>query len=375
MRKKRQQLGNSARWVVKIGSALITSEHQGLNRDAIRDWAQQIAHLRRRGKEIILVSSGAVAEGMSRLGWKKRPRALYELQAAAATGQMGLVQAYESNFQSHDLRSAQVLLTHDDLRDRRRYLNARSTLCTLLRLGVIPVVNENDTVAIDEIRFGDNDSLAALVANLVEAHLLVILTDQTGLYDRNPEKCSDARLIEYAHAEDSSLNQVAGPSASELGRGGMVTKVSAARRASRSGTATFIACGREPTVLERIAQGEQTGTLLLPADEPLAARKRWIANQLMVRGTLTLDAGAAQVIRQSGRSLLAVGVTHVMGKFRRGDMVVCLDLEGREVGRGLTNYDANETARIKGRPSRDIERILGYVDEPELIHRDNLVLT
>jgi glutamate 5-kinase len=375
MRRKRQQLGNSTRWVVKIGSALITSEHQGLNREAIRNWAQQIARLHGRGKEIILVSSGAVAEGMSRLCWKKRPHALYELQAAAATGQMGLVQAYESNFQSHGLHSAQVLLTHDDLRDRRRYLNARSTLCTLLRLGVIPVVNENDTVAIDEIRFGDNDSLAALVANLVEAHLLVILTDQRGLYDRNPEKYSDARLIEFAHAEDSSLNQAAGPSANELSRGGMVTKVSAARRASRSGTATFIACGREPTVLERIAQGEQTGTLLLPADEPLAARKRWIANQLMIRGTLTLDAGAAQVIRQSGRSLLAVGVTHVTGQFRRGDMVVCLDLEGREVGRGLTNYDANETARIKGRPSCDIERILGYVDEPELIHRDNLVLT
>jgi glutamate 5-kinase len=375
MRKKRQQLGNSTRWVVKIGSALITSEHQGLNREAIRDWGQQIARLHGRGKKIILVSSGAVAEGMSRLGWKKRPHALYELQAAAATGQMGLVQAYESNFQSHGLHSAQVLLTHDDLRDRRRYLNARSTLCTLLRLGVIPVVNENDTVAIDEIRFGDNDSLAALVANLVEAHLLVILTDQRGLYDRNPEKYSDARLIEFAHAEDSSLNQAAGPSANELSRGGMVTKVSAGRRASRSGTATFIACGREPAVLERIAQGEQTGTLLLPTDEPLAARKRWIANQLMVRGTLTLDAGAAQVIRQSGRSLLAVGVTHVTGKFRRGDMVMCLDLEGREVGRGLTNYDANETARIKGRPSCDIEHILGYVDEPELIHRDNLVLT
>jgi glutamate 5-kinase len=375
MRKKRQQLGNSTRWVVKIGSALLTSEHQGLNREAIGDWAQQIVRLRGRGKEIILVSSGAVAEGMCRLGWKKRPHALYELQAAAATGQMGLVQAYESNFQSRGLHSAQVLLTHDDLRDRRRYLNARSTLCTLLRLGVIPVVNENDTVAIDEIRFGDNDSLAALVANLVEAHLLVILTDQMGLYDRNPVKCSDARLIEFALAEDSSLNQAAGPSAHELGRGGMVTKVSAARLASRSGTATFIACGREPGVLERIAQGERTGTLLLPAEEPLAARKRWIANQLMVRGTLTLDAGAAQVIRQSGRSLLAVGVTHVTGKFRRGDMVACLDLEGREVGRGLTNYDANETARIKGRPSRDIERILGYVDEPELIHRDNLVLT
>ncbi len=370
----RQRLGNSARWVIKIGSSLITNDGRGLNISAISDWARQIAHLRLAGKVIVLVSSGAVAEGMSRLGLKKRPHALHALQASAATGQMGLVQAYESHFQQHGLHSAQVLLTHDDLQDRRRYINARSTLRTLLEWGVIPVVNENDTVATEEIRFGDNDSLAALVTNLVEAQLLVILTDQAGLYDRDPLTDDNPRLIEFAQASDQALDKAAGPSAGEFGRGGMITKVSAARRAARSGAATLIVPGRAPRLFELIAEGKPLGTLLLPKDPPLAARKQWIANQLRARGTLTLDAGAARVIRESGGSLLPVGVIHVEGRFSRGDMVACLNSEGREVGRGLVNYDATEATKIKGHPSHEIEAILGYVDEPELIHRDNLVL-
>ena len=371
----RQRFGNSPRWVVKIGSALVTNDGRGLNRPAISDWAHQIARLRAAGKQIVLVSSGAVAEGMSRLGWGRRPHALYALQAAAATGQMGLVEAYESNFQKHGIHSAQILLTHEDLRDRCRYLNARSTLQKLLTLGVIPVVNENDTVATEEIRFGDNDTLAALVANLVEAQLLVILTDQAGLYDRDPRIHNNGKLIESALAEDQALDEAAGPSTAALGLGGMVTKVTAARLASRSGTATLIVNGREIGILEQIASGEALGTLLLPRDEPLTARKRWIANQLKISGTLTLDAGAVRVLRESGRSLLPVGVTHVKGIFKRGEMVVCLDPIGREVGRGLVNYNAEEAEKIKGRPSHEIEFILGYVDEPELIHRDNLVLT
>ena len=367
-------LGKATRWVVKVGSSLITAEGRGLNRDAIADWANQIARLRQAGKEIVLVSSGAVAEGMARLGWTKRPRALYELQAAAAVGQMGLVQAYESHFQSHGLRSAQVLLTHEDLRDRRRYLNARSTFCQLLRLGVIPVVNENDTVATDEIRMGDNDTLASLVANLVEAQLLVILTDQVGLHDGDPRKRADSQLIEEASVTDASLDQAAGPSFGELGRGGMLTKVSAARRAARSGAATVIGCGKQSNVLEKLAEGRAIGTLLRPAHGPLAARKQWLANQLKVSGKLMLDAGAAKVIRESGSSLLPIGVTEVEGSFVRGEVVACLGPDGHEVARGLVNYDADEARKIQGKPSGQIEHLLGYVDEPELIHRDNLVL-
>ena len=370
----RHQLGRSPRWVVKIGSSLVTREGHGLNQQAIGDWAHQIARLREAGKEIVLVSSGAVAQGMNRLGWSRRPHALYELQAAAAVGQMGLVQAYESNFQKHGIHSAQVLLTHDDLRDRRRYLNARSTLRRLLKLGVIPVVNENDTVATDEIRFGDNDTLASMVANLVEATLLVILTDQPGLYDRDPHQHSDVRLIDVMQTTDRKLDQAAGPSAGELGRGGMITKVSAARRAARSGTATLIVSGHEPSVLERISSDSQLGTLLLPSNEPLVARKQWLANQLKVSGKLTLDAGAVRVLQESGSSLLPVGVTRVEGHFMRGEVVACLDPAGREVARGLVNYDASEARQIRGLLSTEIEKCIGYVDEPELIHRDNLVL-
>lgn len=372
--KSRQALGRSKRWIVKIGSALLTNDGRGLDRAAIEAWVEQLAQLRLQGLELILVSSGAVAEGMNRLGWSRRPHAIHELQAAAAVGQMGLVQAYESCFQRHGLHTAQVLLTHEDLADRSRYLNARSTLRTLLRLGVVPVVNENDTVATDEIRFGDNDTLAALVANLVEGDLLVILTDQAGLYDCDPRQHPDACLVPEAQAGDVRLETMAGAAGGGLGRGGMLTKVRAAARAARSGTSTIIASGREAQVLNRIAAGEAVGTLLGANKEPLAARKQWLAGQLKVQGRLHLDAGAVRVLREAGRSLLPVGVTEVDGDFERGELVACVGPDGMEVARGLVNYSAEESRRIMGQPSERIEQLLGYVDEPELIHRDDFVL-
>ncbi len=372
--KNRQALGKSRRWVVKVGSALLTNEGRGLDYEAIGRWVEQITDLRRNGVEVVLVSSGAVAEGMKRLGWKKRPHALYELQAAAAVGQMGLVQAYESRFKQFELHTAQVLLTHDDLADRQRYLNARSTLRALLRLGVVPVVNENDTVAVEEIRFGDNDTLAALVSNLVESDLLVILTDQAGMFERDPRQDPNAQLIREARAGDPELERMAGGGGGALGRGGMLTKVRAAARAARSGTATIIAWGREPRVLARIAEGEEIGTLLVSARGPVAARKQWLASQLQLRGRLVLDMGAVRVLREAGRSLLPVGVTAVEGEFERGEVVACVDPDGKEVARGLVNYSAEEARRIMRQPSDRIEELLGYVDEPELVHRDNLVL-
>lgn len=374
MPKTRAQLATSPRWVVKIGSSLITDDGRGLDHAAIAGWAEQIAALRAAGREVVLVSSGAVAEGMNRMGWRRRPSALHELQAAAAVGQAGLVQAYETHFQRHGLHAAQVLLTHEDLADRRRYLNARSTLRTLLDLGAVPVVNENDTVATEEIRFGDNDTLGALVANLVVADLFVILTDQQGLYDRDPRRHPEARLINEAPASDPRLLGYAGGAGTQYGRGGMITKVTAARRAARSGAATLILCGREPGVLQRVAAGEALGSLLLPDKEPLVARKQWIASQLKVKGSLRLDAGASRVIREAGRSLLPVGVTEVIGQFRRGEVVSCLSDTGEEIARGLVNYSAEEARKIRGQPTDAIEGILGYVDEPELIHRDNLVI-
>ena len=371
---RRQQLAQTKRWVVKIGSALLTNDGRGLNLDGISAWVEQMAILRKRGIEVVLVSSGAVAEGMARLGWKKRPQALHELQAAAAVGQMGLVQAYESRFKNFGLHTAQILLTHDDLSNRMRYLNARSALRTLLELGVVPVVNENDTVVTDEIRFGDNDTLAALVANLVEADLLVILTDQSGMYDKDPRNNPDAKLLHEVQASDPALESMAGGSAGALGRGGMLTKVRAARLAARSGTGTVIAYGREDQVLERVFGGELLGTLFTPDLEPMVARKRWLAGHLQLRGKLTLDAGAVRVLRESGRSLLAVGVKAVEGRFLRGEMVSCIDEQGREVARGLVNYSAEETAKLMGQPTSRIQELIGYVDEEELIHRDNLIL-
>lgn len=370
----RAEFAATRRIIVKIGSALLTGGGRGLDSARIAEWVAQIAEIRRQGRDAVLVSSGSVAEGMCRLGWKTRPHALHELQAAASVGQMGLVQTYESLFQKHGLQTAQVLLTHDDLSNRQRYLNARSTLLTLLGLGVVPVINENDTVATDEIRFGDNDTLAALVANLLDADLLVILTDQSGLFDRDPTLDPGAKLVSQASINDPGLGGMVGESRSGLGRGGMITKLRAARLASRSGAATIIASGREPAVLLRVVQGEELGSFLVPDVSPLLARKRWLAGQLKPKGRLHLDDGAVRVLRESGRSLLPIGVTAVAGEFSRGDLVACFDGEGVEVARGLVNYGAEETRRIMRQPSSRIEQILGYLDEPELIHRDNLVL-
>jgi glutamate 5-kinase len=367
-------LASAATLVVKVGSSLVTAEGRGLDTGAIAGWAAQIARLRAIGRRCVLVSSGAIAEGMRRLGWSRRPRAVHELQAAAAVGQMGLVQCYENCFREHRLSSAQVLLTHADLADRERYLNARSTLRTLLALGVIPVINENDTVVTEEIRFGDNDTLAALVTNLIEADALVILTDQEGLYDADPRRNAAARLIPQARAGDPRLEAIAGGTGTALGRGGMISKVLAARRAARSGAHTVIASGTEPDVLVRLAQGEPIGTLLVADTVPLAARKQWLADHLSVAGRLALDAGAVRALVRDGKSLLPIGVREVRGEFARGAVVACDDPEGREIARGLANYSAAETRQIMGRPSSEIEAILGYVDEPELIHRDNLVL-
>jgi glutamate 5-kinase len=361
------------RWVIKIGSALATNEGEGLNIGAIATWVADAAELWGQGREIVLVTSGAVAEGVARLGWKKRPHVLHELQAAAAVGQMGLVQAYDSSFKSHGIRTAQLLLTHDDVANRQRYLNARSTLRSLLALRVIPLINENDTVATDEIKFGDNDTLGGLVANLIEANALVILTDQAGLYDKEPRRHPDARLISEAQAGDPALEPMAGESG-VWGRGGMRTKLRAATLAARSGAATIIASGREPRVITRVAAGELLGTYLRPAQETLAARKQWLASGLMVQGRLRLDAGAVRVLREQGRSLLAVGVKEVEGEFSRGALVACVDPEGREVARGLVNYSASEARAIKGLPSDRIEAVLGFADDQELIHRDNLVV-
>jgi glutamate 5-kinase len=360
--------------VVKVGSSLVTNDGNGLDQAAIAGWATQIAALAQQGKQIVLVSSGAVAEGMQRLGWKKRPTAVNELQAAAAVGQMGLVQMYESCFSQHGLHTAQVLLTHDDLADRKRYLNARSTLRTLLDMKVIPIINENDTVVTDEIRFGDNDTLGSLVANLIEADTLVILTDQQGLYTADPRRNPDATFVNHATAGDPALEQMAGGAGSTVGTGGMLTKILAAKRAARSGAHTVIASGREKNVLVRLSAGEAVGTHLEAAQMKTAARKQWLADHLRTSGKLVLDAGAVKVLKLEGKSLLPIGVTAVEGNFERGDVVACVDADGKEVARGLVNYTASEAARIMRKASSEIESILGYVDEAELIHRDNLIL-
>ena len=372
---RRQRLTSARRWVVKVGSSLLTNHGQGINRELIASWAEQIHELCGQGIEVVLVSSGAVSEGVLRLGWKRRPTALYELQAAAAVGQMGLIKLYEDNFGRFGMHTAQILLTHDDLVNRQRYLNARSTLKTLLGLGVVPIVNENDTVAVEEIRLGDNDTLAGLVANLIEADLLVLLTDQSGMYDKDPRSHDDAVRIDMAKAGDPELERMAsGGSAGAWGRGGMLTKVRAAQRAARSGTATLIAAGTEDDILLKVLRGDADGTMILPGQPPLLARKRWLAGQLQVQGRLVVDDGAVSALKDSGKSLLPVGVRGVHGEFLRGDLVSCQDLSGREVARGLVNYPSEDARRIMGLSSRGIEAGIGYVDEPELIHRDNLVL-
>lgn len=370
----RNGLRQTSRWVVKIGSALVTQSGRGLDHARMEAWASQIAALRAAGHEVVLVSSGAVAEGLVRLGLHRRPEAVPELQAAAAVGQMGLIQAWERAFARHGLPTALILLTHEDLSDRTRYLNARAAVRTLLRHGVVPVVNENDTVATDEIRFGDNDTLGALVTNLIEAEALVLLTDQAGLRERDPRLDPQAPRVAAAYASDPGLDAMAGTGAGHLGRGGMFTKLRAARMASRSGALTVIADGREAEVLQQVAAGHSIGTLLLPETERLAARKRWIAGQLQTRGTLLLDAGAVRALQHQGRSLLPVGVVAVRGQFARGDVVACLDPSGREVARGLVNYEATEARRLCGRSSAEMTALLGYGGEPEMVHRDNLVL-
>lgn len=370
---ERQRLTRNRRIVVKIGSALLTNDGQGLDVAAIQGWVDQMAELRCQGKDILLVTSGSVAEGMVRLGWKKRPSSIHELQAAAAVGQMGLIQTWESAFKNRGLNSAQVLLTHDDLSNRKRYLNARSALQTLLDLGVVPIINENDTVVTDEIRFGDNDTLGALVANLLEAETLVLLTDQPGLYDADPRKNPAAQLIPEGRAQDPALLAVAGDGGA-LGRGGMFTKVSAARLAARSGARTVILGGRTENALTRLFAGEELGTLLLPDDEPITARKRWLAGHLQEKGVLVLDAGAVKALQKGGKSLLPVGIKEVRGHFMRGELVVCVDEKERALAKGLVNYSAEEARILAGQPSQRIEELLGYIETPELIHRDNLVV-
>ena len=366
---------NAKRIVVKVGSSLVTNEGRGLDAEAIGQWSEQLAALAKGGREVIMVSSGAIAEGMKRLGWVTRPKAIHELQAAAAVGQMGLVQMYETKLRENGIGSAQVLLTHADLADRERYLNARSTLLTLLSLGVVPVINENDTVVNDEIKFGDNDTLGALVANLVEADALIILTDQKGLYTADPRKDPSARFVDVGKAGDAALEAMAGGAGSSIGSGGMITKILAAKRAAGSGASTIIAWGREPSVLLRLTQGEAIGTLLVAQTAKNQARKQWMADHLQMRGSVTVDAGAAAKVAGEGKSLLPIGMTAVQGEFSRGDVIAVLSTDGVEMARGLSNYSSAEARLICRKSSSEFERLLGYTGEPEMVHRTNLVLT
>ena len=375
----RSVIADAKRLVVKVGSSLVTNDGRGLDDVAIARWAQQIAALRHGGdgrspKQVVLVSSGAIAEGMQRLGWARRPKAIDELQAAAAVGQMGLAQVYETRFAEHGVRTAQILLTHADLADRERYLNARTTLLTLLRLGVVPIINENDTVVADEIKFGDNDTLGALVTNLIDGDALVILTDQSGLYTADPRKNPDAEFVHEAEAGDERLEAMAGGAGTNIGRGGMLTKILAAKRAATSGAHTVIASGREADVLVRLAGGEAIGTQLVARTAVLTARKQWMADHLQVRGRVVIDAGACKKLVEEGKSLLPIGVIDVEGTFARGEVIACVDEAGHEVARGLSNYSASEARLIRRHPSSDIEQVLGFANEPELIHRDNLIL-
>ena len=368
-------LRNARRIVVKVGSSLVTNEGRGLDAEAIGQWSEQLAALVKDGREVIMVSSGAIAEGMKRLGWHTRPKAIHELQAAAAVGQMGLVQMYETKLRENGIGSAQVLLTHADLADRERYLNARSTLLTLLQLGIVPVINENDTVVNDEIKFGDNDTLGALVANLVEADALIILTDQKGLYTADPRKDPDARFVHEAKAGDMALEAMAGGAGSSIGRGGMITKILAAKRAAGSGASTVIAWGREPQALIRLTQGEAIGTLLVAQTQKMQARKQWMADHLQLRGAVTVDPGAASMVQGGGKSLLPIGMTAVQGDFSRGDVIAIKDASGFEIARGLANYSSSEARLICRKMSSEFEKLLGYTGEAEMVHRTNLILS
>lgn len=373
-KRDRSILTRSTRWVIKIGTSLLTDAQAGLRQDVVESLVQQVCQLLHQGMQVVLVSSGSVGEGMRRLGWEKRPEKVHLVQAAAAIGQIGLVHSYEAAFSQRGVHSAQILLTHADLASRQRYLNARNTMRELLDLGVVPIVNENDAVVNEEIRFGDNDTLGALAANLIDAECLILLTDQQGLFDINPRHTDRAQLVRYGEADDLSLLDLAGE-AGEGGRGGMITKVEAARKASRSGSYTIIASGQENKVLLRLRAGEEMGTLLAPGKERIAARKQWLAGQLRSNGKLVLDNGAVSVLKKAGKSLLPVGVTGVEGEFSRGEIVTCIDQKGLEIARGLVNYNSDETRKIIGQPSRSIEQILGYCGESELIHRDNIAVT
>ena len=368
-------LRDARRIVVKVGSSLVTNEGRGLDEQAIGEWCRQLSALVRDGREVIMVSSGAIAEGMKRLGWTARPQELHELQAAAAVGQMGLAHMYETKLRENGLRSAQVLLTHADLADRERYLNARSTLLTLLTHGVLPVINENDTVVNDEIKFGDNDTLGALVANLVEADALIILTDQKGLYTADPRRDPAATFVHEARAGDAKLEEMAGGAGSSIGKGGMITKILAAKRAAGSGASTVIAWGREPDALLRLTQGEAIGTLLVAQTQKQQARKQWMADHLQLRGSVTIDGGAVSKLKSDGSSLLPIGMTGVDGDFSRGEVIAILDNQGQEVARGLANYAAAEARLLCRKPSSQMSELLGYAAEPEMVHRDNLVLS
>jgi len=370
----RERLTHGKRWVIKVGSTLLTADGKGLDHELIEQWSAQMATMAAEGHDVVLVSSGSIAEGITRLGWQQRPTVVHELQAAAAVGQMGLIQAYESVFKRFNRNTAQVLLTHEDMSNRRRYLNARATLNTLLNFGVVPIVNENDTVTTDEIKLGDNDTLAAMVVSLIEADVLILLTDQAGLYDKDPRSHSDAQLLDKANASDSAVHALAGPSGSQFGSGGMHTKILAAERAAKTGATTVIASGREADVLLRLKNGEHLGTMLTTEQAPQDARKRWLSNQLRVSGTVTIDAGAVKNLHERGSSLLAVGVTQCTGDFQRGELVACVDEQQREQARGLINYNANETRKLLGCTSEQISDKLGYENEPELIHRNNMVL-
>jgi glutamate 5-kinase len=368
-------LKSSKRIVAKVGSALVTNGGAGIDRSAIARWAKDVAALKASGVEVIFVSSGAIAEGIARLGWKERPKLMPELQAAAAVGQMGLANVYEQAFAAHGLKTAQVLLTHEDLADRKRYLNARSTLLALLNHNVVPIINENDTVTTDEIKFGDNDTLGALVANLTDAQTLVLLTDQRGLYTADPRKNASAEFISVGRADDTKYEAMAGGTGTGISKGGMLTKILAARRAAATGIHTVIASGHEDNVLQRLINGESIGTLLHAPEALLAKRKSWMRDHLQLRGKVTLDAGAARALTQGGRSLLPIGVIAVSGEFERGEVIACVDEAGKELARGLTNYSSSEAQRIMRKPSADIEAVLGYYNYDELIHRDNLVVT
>ncbi|WP_396429742.1 glutamate 5-kinase [Limnohabitans sp.] len=368
-------LRDARRIVVKVGSSLVTNEGRGLDEDAIGEWCRQMALLSAQGKEVVMVSSGAIAEGMKRLGWATRPSEVPALQAAAAVGQMGLAQVYETKLREHGMGSAQVLLTHADLADRERYLNARSTLLTLLQHRVLPVINENDTVVNDEIKFGDNDTLGALVANLIEADLLIILTDQKGLYTADPRKDPSATFVHEARAGDAALEAMAGGAGSSIGKGGMITKILAAKRAAGSGASTVIAWGREPDALLRLSQGDNMGTLLVAQTAKQQARKQWMADHLQLRGSVTVDAGAAHKVLTEGKSLLPIGMNGVAGDFSRGDVIAIRDEQGTEIARGLANYASAEARLLCRKPSHEYEALLGYTAEPEMVHRDNLILT